>query len=82
MAGPFALSRAHTQNDFAALLPLAVSPASSSSSSESDPDPSMASLFQTEPARGKCYVICFSPRHDLTVAEMADSEVERVVETW
>ncbi|GAA5881418.1 hypothetical protein JCM3774_004369 [Rhodotorula dairenensis] len=65
------------ENDFAALLPQQVIPPAPAS-----PDAAVASLFQTEPARGKCYVICFSPRHDLTVAEMSDESVERVVETW
>ncbi|GAA5879592.1 hypothetical protein JCM8547_001088 [Rhodosporidiobolus lusitaniae] len=65
------------ENDFAALLPLSVSPPPPSS-----PSPAVSSLFKVEPARGKCYVICFSPRHDLTVAQMADEGVERVVETW
>ncbi|GAA5982351.1 hypothetical protein JCM10908_006608 [Rhodotorula pacifica] len=65
------------ENDFAALLPQQVLPPAPAS-----PDAAIASLFQTEPARGKCYVICFSPRHDLTVAEMSDEAVGRVVETW
>ncbi|GAA6039519.1 hypothetical protein JCM8097_008363 [Rhodosporidiobolus ruineniae] len=65
------------ENDFAALLPSAVAPPPPSS-----PNPAVASLFRTEPARGRCFVICFSPRHDLTVAEMETEGVERVVETW
>ncbi|BGP20343.1 hypothetical protein JCM10213_001604 [Rhodosporidiobolus nylandii] len=65
------------ENDFAALLPLAVSPPPPAS-----PNPAIASLFRTEPARGKCYVICFSPRHDLTVAEMRTEEVKGVVDAW
>ncbi|GJN94021.1 hypothetical protein Rhopal_007084-T1 [Rhodotorula paludigena] len=65
------------ENDFAALLPDSVAPPPPSS-----PDASVASLFRTEPARGKCYVICFSPRHDVTVAEMDVDGVKRVVDTW
>ncbi|GAA5895034.1 hypothetical protein JCM5296_000942 [Sporobolomyces johnsonii] len=65
------------ENDFAALLPDLVSPSPPSSS-----NPAISSLFRTEPARGKCFVICFSPRHDLTVAEMRDEEIERVIEAW
>ncbi|BGP43699.1 galactose-1-phosphate uridyl transferase [Rhodotorula kratochvilovae] len=65
------------ENDFAALLPSSVAPPPPSRS-----DASIASLFRTEPARGKCFVICFSPRHDLTIAEMRGEEVARVVETW
>lgn len=65
------------ENDFAALLPDKVA-----SPEPAHPDEAVASLFRTEPARGKCFVICFSPRHDLTIAEMQFADVERVVETW
>ncbi|GAA5962711.1 hypothetical protein JCM3765_006175 [Sporobolomyces pararoseus] len=65
------------ENDFAALLPDLVEPPPPSSS-----DPGVASLFKTEAARGKCFVICFSPRHDLTVAEMKEKEIERVIDAW
>ena len=46
------------------------------------PTTGAASLFRAEPARGKCHVICFSPRHDLTVAEMGAEEIAKVVEAW
>lgn len=39
-------------------------------------------LLQRAPVRGTCRVICFSPRHDLTLARMAPAEVERVISTW
>jgi UDPglucose--hexose-1-phosphate uridylyltransferase len=39
-------------------------------------------LLVAESERGLCRVICFSPRHDLTLATMPLSEIERVVETW
>lgn len=42
----------------------------------------LQSLFKIVPARGKCYVICFSPRHDLTVAEMSEIEIVGVIEAW
>ena len=32
--------------------------------------------------RGICRVVCFSPRHNLTLAEMGVDEIERVVDTW
>jgi UDPglucose--hexose-1-phosphate uridylyltransferase len=57
-------------NDFAALLP-------------DTPDaPPSAGLFRTEPARGECRVICFSPRHDLTLPQMSVAEIVRVVDVW
>jgi len=37
-------------------------------------------LAQTE--KGTCRVVCFSPRHDLTLALMTVSEIEGVVATW
>src|ERR1051326_7506074 len=58
-------------NDFSALLP--DTPMSS---------PAAAPLFQTEPVRGECRVICFSPRHDLTLAQMSVPEIRRVVDVW
>lgn len=37
-------------------------------------------VAQGEP--GICRVICFSPRHDLTVSTMGVSDIEEVVRTW
>jgi len=31
---------------------------------------------------GRCRVICFSPRHDLTLAQMSVSEIRDVVDVW
>jgi UDPglucose--hexose-1-phosphate uridylyltransferase len=39
-------------------------------------------LLRAEVVAGECKVICFSPRHDLTLAEMTTSEIGAVVETW
>lgn len=39
-------------------------------------------LFQAIKEPGICRVICFSPRHDLTLAEMPVDEIRRVVEVW
>ncbi len=58
-------------NDFAALLPDAPVP----------PD-SNDGWFTTDAAVGECRVICFSPRHDLTLATMPSIEVRAVVELW
>lgn len=65
-------------NDYAALLPqtaeqtLAQGPAASAG----------PPLLRAESERGICRVVCFSPRHDLTLAEMEVAEVRQVVETW
>lgn len=57
-------------NDFAALLPDAPDP------------PAGDELFQDAGVRGTCRVICFSPRHDLTLAEMNQSEISAVINLW
>lgn len=31
---------------------------------------------------GTCRVVCFSPRHDLTLAQMATADIRTVVDTW
>ncbi len=41
-----------------------------------------AGLLVAEGESGVCRVVCFSPRHDLTLAGMAGEEVRRVVEVW
>jgi UDPglucose--hexose-1-phosphate uridylyltransferase len=58
-------------NDFAALLPTQPPPASAPSS-----------LYRAEPVQGLCRVVCFSPRHDLTLPELSLPEVETVIHTW
>ena len=58
-------------NDFAALLP-------DTPTEQHLDDP----LFSAESATGLCRVICFSPRHDLTLAEMDLSALRRVVDLW
>jgi UDPglucose--hexose-1-phosphate uridylyltransferase len=39
-------------------------------------------LLVAEGESGSCRVLCFSPRHDLTLAGMAVADIERVVEAW
>ena len=39
-------------------------------------------LIVAESERGICRVVCFSPRHDLTLSKMTQSEVRRVVDVW
>ena len=41
-----------------------------------------AGLFVAEEDTGLCRVICFSPRHDLTLPELGQAEVEEVIRTW
>ncbi|WP_272701629.1 UDP-glucose--hexose-1-phosphate uridylyltransferase [Desulfovibrio sp. Fe33] len=60
-------------NDFAALLPEPTSPA---------PDGPEDDLLVAEPETGICRVICYSPRHDLTLARMGREQVSGVVDVW
>jgi UDPglucose--hexose-1-phosphate uridylyltransferase len=61
-------------NDFPALLPAA--PDMSEMPQETSP------LFASQSEMGVCRVICFSPRHDLTLPELPLANVEAVVRTW
>ncbi len=38
--------------------------------------------YRVQPATGIARVVCFSPRHDLTLAEMPTAAVGQVVEVW
>ena len=60
-------------NDFAALKP-------NTQPEHLDVDALGLIVAQGEP--GICRVICFSPRHDLTLATMTPPEIEPVVHTW
>jgi len=57
-------------NDFPALL-------TDSITDESD-DP----LLQQAPVRGRCRVVCYSPKHNLTMAAMTETEIVAVVDCW
>lgn len=58
-------------NDFSALLPdVPIIP------------PGGHPLLRTVSVRGVCRVLCFSPRHDLSLAEMTVPEIRLVVDTW
>ena len=39
-------------------------------------------LFFAESEHGICKVICFSPRHDITIARMERKNIRHVVDTW
>ncbi|MCC9169206.1 UDP-glucose--hexose-1-phosphate uridylyltransferase, partial [Pontibacter harenae] len=39
-------------------------------------------LLRAESERGVCKVICFSPRHDLTLADMEVADIRKVVDLW
>ncbi|GAA4425079.1 UDP-glucose--hexose-1-phosphate uridylyltransferase [Pontibacter saemangeumensis] len=58
-------------NDFAALQP--GTPAGAFT---------RGSLLRAESERGICKVVCFSPRHDLTLSDMAVEDIRKVVDLW
>jgi UDPglucose--hexose-1-phosphate uridylyltransferase len=39
-------------------------------------------VYRSRPARGIARVVCYSPRHDLTLAELEPDEVDRLLEAW
>ncbi len=39
-------------------------------------------LLRAEGERGVCRVVCFSPRHDLTLATMSPEAIGRVIDVW
>lgn len=59
------------ENDFAALLPTL----------EEEPG-SDSPLLVSVPEQGQCFVVCFSPRHDLTLPELELPAIENVLNTW
>ena len=58
-------------NDFAAVLP-----------NVPHMEAALHPLFRLKSVRGEARVICFSPRHDLALAEMSPAEIRNVVELW
>jgi UDPglucose--hexose-1-phosphate uridylyltransferase len=58
-------------NDFAALLP-----------DETVLPTALSPLLQAQAARGTCRVMCYSPRHDLTLPEMPLPAIRQVVDAW
>jgi UDPglucose--hexose-1-phosphate uridylyltransferase len=59
-------------NDFAAMLP----------SRGPSPSDGESGLLRSEHISGTCRVICFSPRHDLTLPEMPVEAIRGVVDLW
>ncbi|ODV93280.1 hypothetical protein PACTADRAFT_51893, partial [Pachysolen tannophilus NRRL Y-2460] len=52
-------------------------------SEEKDNDDSLESrLFHTQGVKGQCFVICFSPKHNLTLPQMDIEAIEKVVNIW
>jgi UDPglucose--hexose-1-phosphate uridylyltransferase len=41
-----------------------------------------AGIYRNRPARGLARVVCYSPRHNLTLAELAPTEIENLLRVW
>ncbi|GAB4579006.1 MAG: galactose-1-phosphate uridylyltransferase [Anaerolineales bacterium] len=68
-------------NDFAALLP--DTPLASTQTLVATGSTDVKNLLlQTQSVAGTSRVICFSPRHDLTLPEMEVADIRRVVDVW
>jgi UDPglucose--hexose-1-phosphate uridylyltransferase len=63
---PFAFN-----NDFAALL-----------SDSPEGEYHLDNLLQAKSQKGICRVVCFSPRHDLTLPQMEVDDIQKVVKLW
>lgn len=61
-------------NDFAALVP--------HEEALSSPIIEDMNLLKVQSISGTCRVICFSPRHDLTMASMSLEDIRRVINLW
>ena len=59
------------ENDFAALL-----------QDEVQDETPQSDLFQSKPERGINKVICFSPKHNLTLPEMEVEAIQKIIDTW
>jgi len=60
-------------NDYPALLP---------DTPEGEVNVEGAGLLLARSERGICRVVCFSPRHDLTVADMEPPDLRQVIDAW
>ncbi len=58
-------------NDYPALLP-----------DSPQEDLQEGPLFRRQSVRGTCRVLCFSPRHDLTLPRMSPEEIRCVIDVW
>ena len=60
-------------NDFSALLP---------PDGDEKAEDHQDHLLVAEPESGLCRVVCFSPRHDLTMPELTPESATKVIQTW
>lgn len=39
-------------------------------------------LLKAEAVTGKCHVVAFSPKHNLTLADLGQEQIKSIIETW
>ena len=66
-------------NDFSALLPHSGYHMNNNKENEDDLE---SRILKSQTAEGLCKVVCFSPRLDLTVAEMKSADIVEVIKCW
>lgn len=49
---------------------------------ETNKDDVASLLLRAQPVTGRCYVLTFSPKHDITLADMTAAEILPVIQTW
>jgi UDPglucose--hexose-1-phosphate uridylyltransferase len=60
-------------NDFSALLP---------GTPEAETSDGPNGMIKAETEKGLCRVICFSPKHNLTIPRMAPEDIKKVIDVW
>ncbi|MEZ5426886.1 MAG: galactose-1-phosphate uridylyltransferase [Pyrinomonadaceae bacterium] len=47
-----------------------------------EPEETVFDVYRNRPARGIARVVCYSPRHDLTLTELRTGEIVELLKTW
>jgi UDPglucose--hexose-1-phosphate uridylyltransferase len=47
-----------------------------------DAEPPVSDVYKSRAATGISRVVCYSPKHDLTLAELSPAEIENLLTTW
>ena len=69
-------------NDFPALVPLPLAHGTGIAVGVEAGIADRGAVIRSEPESGMCRVICFSPRHDLTLSKLTRAEIRLVVDLW
>ena len=64
------------QNDYPALQPGTAAPGPAT------PGVAVHPLLVAQPVSGECRVLCYAPRHDLSLADLPDASVRAVIDAW